>query len=336
MSRSEFDPATDSETDDEEEEAAQHSAESGDDDEIQNEEEMTGGKKKRAKLAPKDFVEVERWDRMEMSDSDILAHIRRHLFQFNKDAGIIHVPDAHRDRNDKYGDWVYRHPWTTKKGVVSNTILDCPYRMRCGCLCQSKIVEMPTKTILVVADLHTTDSEDHGASKDKAKFLKLQDKVFIREAVRICPNQTAKVLMRNVASSPTKAISIKQKKWVERMVRAERQRLVSFQRAFEEPGRRCAFEEPGRRLQERLVNWLCNMRESHAAEWFEKHWCCEVTARKNATFCGKNQFQLHFYAVQVALPYYISEMVKSMRQDSIALEAELEMRDIPTYSSLHP
>ena len=73
--------------------------------------------------------------------------------------------------------------------------------------------------------------------------------------------------MRNVASSPTKAISIKQKKWVERMVRAERQRLVSFQRAFEEPGRRCAFEEPGRRLQERLVNWLGNMRESLAAEW---------------------------------------------------------------------
>ena len=33
---------------------------------------MTGGKKKRAKLAPKDFVDVERRDRMEMSDTDIL------------------------------------------------------------------------------------------------------------------------------------------------------------------------------------------------------------------------------------------------------------------------
>ena len=65
---------------------------------------MTGGKKKRAKLALKDIVEVERWDRMEMSDSYILAHIRLHLFRFNKDAGIIHVPGAHLDRNDKYGD----------------------------------------------------------------------------------------------------------------------------------------------------------------------------------------------------------------------------------------
>ena len=55
---------------------AHHFAESGDDDELENEEEMTGGKKKRAKLALEYFVEVERWDRMEMSDTDILAHIR--------------------------------------------------------------------------------------------------------------------------------------------------------------------------------------------------------------------------------------------------------------------
>ena len=31
----------------------------------------------------------------------------------------------------------------------------------------------------------------------------------------------------------------------------------------------------------------------------------------------------------MALPYYISEMVKSMRQDCIALEAELEMQGYP-------
>ena len=75
MSRREFDPATDSEADGEEEEVANHSAESCNDDE----EEMTGGKKKRAKLALKNFVEVKRWeswDRIEMSDTDILAHIR--------------------------------------------------------------------------------------------------------------------------------------------------------------------------------------------------------------------------------------------------------------------
>ena len=76
MSRKEFDPATDLEADSEEEEVDHHSAEFGDDDEHENEEEMTGGKKKRTKLALKDFVEVERWDRMEVSDTDIMAHIR--------------------------------------------------------------------------------------------------------------------------------------------------------------------------------------------------------------------------------------------------------------------
>ena len=58
---------------------AHHFAESGDDDELENEEEMNGGKKKQAKLTLKDFVEVERLDRMEMSDTDILAHIRERV-----------------------------------------------------------------------------------------------------------------------------------------------------------------------------------------------------------------------------------------------------------------
>ena len=75
MSRREFDPTTDSEADGEEEEVAHDSAESGDDDELENEVEMTDRKKKRAKLALKDFVEVERWDWMEMGDTNILAHI---------------------------------------------------------------------------------------------------------------------------------------------------------------------------------------------------------------------------------------------------------------------
>ena len=73
---------------------AHHFAESGDDDELENEEEMTGGKKKRAKLALEYFVEVERWDRMEMSDTDILAHIREmvKLEQFPLEQTVGAVP----------------------------------------------------------------------------------------------------------------------------------------------------------------------------------------------------------------------------------------------------
>ena len=71
-----------------EEEVAHHSAESGDEDELENEEEMTDRKKKQAKLALKDFVEEERWDRLKMIDTDILAHIREMIkleqFQFEQ------------------------------------------------------------------------------------------------------------------------------------------------------------------------------------------------------------------------------------------------------------
>ena len=53
-------------------------------------------------------------------------------------------------------------------------------------------------------------------------------------------------------------------------------------------------------------------------------------------FCGKNKSHLLFYAVQVALPYYIREMVKFMSRDSIALEAELEMQGHPNLFKSKP
>ena len=58
---------------------------------------------------------------MEMSDYDILAHIRRHLFHFNKDAGIIHVPGDHRDRNDKYVTWI-----TTTNTAIESIVVPGP------------------------------------------------------------------------------------------------------------------------------------------------------------------------------------------------------------------
>ena len=66
--------------------------------------------------------------------------------------------------------------------------------------------ECKIETSIHSREYHTT--KEHGASRAKAKFIKLKDKVFICEAVRICPNQTAKESMCNVASSPTKTISI--------------------------------------------------------------------------------------------------------------------------------
>ena len=145
-----------------------------------------------------------------MSDADIQAHIRRHLFDFNKDAGIMHVPGAHRDRVAEYGDWVFRRRWITHKGLVTSVIVNCPLVKRCGCTCQCKIVEMPSTTTLYVGNLHTAD--DHIPSKDRSNYLKFRDKSFIRDAVKIAPNQRARELLRNFASSRTKAIGIEKKK----------------------------------------------------------------------------------------------------------------------------
>ena len=94
MSRREFDVTSNSKVDGEEEEATHDSAESRDGDELENDEEMTGRKKKLAKLARKEFVEVERWDRMKMSDTDILAHIREmvKLEQFPLEQTVGAVP----------------------------------------------------------------------------------------------------------------------------------------------------------------------------------------------------------------------------------------------------
>jgi len=201
----------------EHEDEAHDSAESGKEDEESEEEDAGSGKRKRAKLAPVEFQEVESWNRNDMSDADIHAHIRRHLFDFNKEAGILHVPGSHKDRVNQFGDWIFRRRWMSNQGLVTNVIVNCPLIKRCNCSCQCKIVEKPTITTLYVANLHTAD--DHVTAKDKSKYLNFREKTVIRDAVKIAPNQSARELMRNVADSPTKTISIAKQKSVERMVR---------------------------------------------------------------------------------------------------------------------
>ncbi len=51
----------------------------------------------------KHFEKVDEWNWNDMSDSDILAHISKDLFDFNQDAGLLQVPGPHKDCNDKYG-----------------------------------------------------------------------------------------------------------------------------------------------------------------------------------------------------------------------------------------
>jgi hypothetical protein len=187
MPKRTFDPSTDSDSDQEAIDAAQESDDDSEDGESvdnDNEDQPNAGKAKRAR-STKNFSKVDNWNRNDMSDNDILAHIRKHLFDFNQDAGLLHVPGAHKDRNDKYGDWVVRRTWPTNKGLVENILLDCPLRKRCGCKAECKLMWLPTKTILFANNMHTV--QDHLVEKDSAKYLKHKDKQFIRDAVRICP-----------------------------------------------------------------------------------------------------------------------------------------------------
>ena len=42
---------------------------------------------------------------------------------------------------------------------------------------------------------------------------------------------------------------------------------------------RCSFPDAGVRLQELLVSWLRSVRETRAADWFERHWCGPIKGR---------------------------------------------------------
>ena len=44
-------------------------------------------------------------------------------------------------RGSIYGNWMYRHSWSTNKVYVHNTTLPCPLAERCGCPCKAKLEE---------------------------------------------------------------------------------------------------------------------------------------------------------------------------------------------------
>jgi hypothetical protein len=57
---------------------------------------------------------------------------RAELDALNQSAGIMHLPGAHKDRNNKYGDFQFRCNWITEKGQVESFLCACPLRERCN------------------------------------------------------------------------------------------------------------------------------------------------------------------------------------------------------------
>ena len=69
--------------------------------------------------------------------------------------------------------------------------------------------------------------EDHADEKNKLKFLKPQQSAFLRQAVKISPQQTAGDLIKNIQSSPSKKIPADLKHSVARAIRKERSKLCT-------------------------------------------------------------------------------------------------------------
>ena len=180
-------------------------------------------KKKKKINKKREWIEAKRWNRDDHSDKDIEAFVRAELDELNRSAGIMHLPGAHKDRVNKYGDFQYRRTWTSK-GDVMNFSCACPLRERVGCECEAKISFHPKFVILFFHKAHS--AQDHICEKDQSKYLTFQQKSFIADAVKISPLQTGSELLRNVQESE-EAIDYKMKRSVDRLVRKARSRIVN-------------------------------------------------------------------------------------------------------------
>ena len=181
-------------------------------------------KKKRIFGDRREFKEHMRWHRSDASDADIYGLLRYELQELNKQAGV-HFVRRHTDRKqgDLYGDWILRRQWTTNKGSILNTIVQCPLVKRCGCPCQVKIVQTATQIIMSIADIHT--AQNH--VEDKAKFLTHQQRSLVATAVKLAPMNSASQLLMRVQDSPTKKIDAALKNSVQRMIRQERSKITN-------------------------------------------------------------------------------------------------------------
>ena len=102
---------------------------------------------------------MKRWQRADYLDDDIDVFVRKELDDLNRSAGILAFPGAHKNRNNKYGDFQYRRQWESNNGRVVNNLAVCPLKDRCGCPCEAKIVHTALEVILYLHMAHT--AQDH-------------------------------------------------------------------------------------------------------------------------------------------------------------------------------
>ena len=160
--------------------------------------------KARGPNSTRQWKEYNQWSRSDNTDAEIMAFIRADLADLNKKAGITSLPPRHYDRKrgNIYGDWMYRHTWSTNKGYMQNTTLLCPLVERCGCPCEAKIEETTGQFVLYIHAEHT--AADH--KDDSSRYLSVYKQDFVLKAVKTAPMNTASELIKCKTRPPSKSI----------------------------------------------------------------------------------------------------------------------------------
>jgi hypothetical protein len=74
-------------------------------------------KKKKKVNVPRQWNEVNRWNREDHALQDIKAFIRAELDDLDWSSCILHVSGAHKDGNNEYGYFQFRRQWITRDRV---------------------------------------------------------------------------------------------------------------------------------------------------------------------------------------------------------------------------
>ena len=83
-------------------------------------------KKKLSASEQREWTEMNRWDRNDSTDEEILVFIRRDLNELNSSAGMLHLQESHKDCKNDYGDFQFQRSWISGNDLIKNTIANCP------------------------------------------------------------------------------------------------------------------------------------------------------------------------------------------------------------------
>ena len=145
--------------------------------------------------------------------------------KFMDESRVFKLPTHTVNPTDIYLWKQFRNYGSVKKGG-NKRVFRCPMFNRCCCKAGVKIVETENMLSLYYLGEHNQNSHDD----DKSKYLKHKQIVAVHEGARICPQQSAAVLRRNLSAaaenSPEKQIDPKFLRSIRHRVKTVRKQLT--------------------------------------------------------------------------------------------------------------